>query len=55
MDKLNEYQGFVGRLHSAREDLKSTWERWKDSRNQPPALITKDQIEEQYGHIFRYS
>lgn len=29
-DKLNEYQGVAGRLHSTRDKCKERWSQWKE-------------------------
>lgn len=32
-DKLREYEGFVGRIHSIRSAIKERWNVWKEWRN----------------------
>ena len=33
-DKLNEYQGVTGRLHSTRDKCKERWAQWKEEHPQ---------------------
>lgn len=33
-DKLNEYQGVTGRLHSTRDKFKERWAQWKEDHPQ---------------------
>lgn len=67
VDKLHEYQGPLGQLHTIRDNLKSNFTTWKENntdikknitdkflkRNSIPP--TKDDIEDfNFNHIFRY-
>ncbi|XP_014244219.1 proton-associated sugar transporter A [Cimex lectularius] len=56
MEKLQEYQGTLGRLHSFRDELRERYHSWREDRlsggtKQPPAR--EDQPEDQYSHIFK--
>jgi solute carrier family 45, member 1/2/4 len=63
-EKLHEYQGFVGRLHSLRDSISQSWapykERWAESGggieglqkfilNRPHPPTAND-----FSHIYRY-
>lgn len=66
-EKLHEYQGFVGRLHTFRETVSTRWQEWKEKRKQqrnlplgllgrshgvpPPAQNGEPQYD--YSHIYR--
>ncbi|RZF48840.1 hypothetical protein LSTR_LSTR003220 [Laodelphax striatellus] len=68
-DKLHEYQGVVGRLHSWRDKGRTRWQEWRESRPQnigevirgvvrptpqPEAEATKGgPVEQDYSHIYR--
>ncbi|XP_068081751.1 membrane-associated transporter protein [Anabrus simplex] len=62
-DKLSEYQGLVGRLHTWREGVRTHWSEWREARRQqdphrpgfPLNLLQKDnsQTPHDYSHIYR--
>ncbi|EEZ98637.2 proton-associated sugar transporter A isoform X2 [Tribolium castaneum] len=55
-EKLHEYEGFVGRLHTLRDHVKDRWNTWKDENpgvfqrheKTPPGVVYED-----YSHIYR--
>lgn len=56
MDKLHSYQGFSGRLHEWRDDLKAKFSNWRDDREGDN--LTKQggkggADEADYSHIYR--
>lgn len=52
MDKLHSYQGFSGRLHEWRDDLKAKFSSWRDDREGDN--LTKNGVDEaDYTHIYR--
>lgn len=61
-EKLYEYEGFLGRLHSLRNDFKERWNIWKEKNPGTFSEILKrkcfsqsgDDIHEEYSHIYRY-
>lgn len=63
-EKLHEYIGFTGLLHSIRDDWRAKWEHWKEScdlRNLTGCFGSKQQgferegvVCEEFSHIYRY-
>uniref|UniRef100_A0A146LVX5 Membrane-associated transporter protein n=1 Tax=Lygus hesperus TaxID=30085 RepID=A0A146LVX5_LYGHE len=64
MEKLQEYQGFTGRLHGIRDNIKEKYQAWKENRSfqlnllhKPPQPPTQEgppsDSKEDYSHVFR--
>lgn len=43
-DKLNEYQGFTGRLHSARDRYRERWTSWKEQHPRGVKDVLRDSL-----------
>ncbi|CAG2053283.1 unnamed protein product [Timema podura] len=54
VDKLRDYEGVLGRLHTWRSSAKERWLQWKDSRTHSASYNPRrEDLEEDFSHIYR--
>lgn len=62
-EKLHQYEGFLGQLHTIRDNFKNKWNTWKEENPGGLPGILKNKFElshekssvvyEDYSHIYR--
>ncbi|CAA9999623.1 unnamed protein product [Nesidiocoris tenuis] len=61
MEKLQAYQGFTGRIHAIRDDIKEKWQSWREGKpfqinllsKSPPSQEGQVDRDDDYAHVFR--